>query len=109
MNEIEQLNQRVRLLEGVIQTFIKSDRYTMQKAIQMFDGRNIQLGLTTGTIIGTAGGTTGQKLGLWGTTPVVQPAAIADVAAGAAASDGVARTAINAILAALRLPGFIDT
>lgn len=50
-----------------------------------------------------------QKIGLWNTTPVVQPTAIADVAAGGADSDGTARAKINAILAALRLPGFIAT
>ena len=75
----------------------------------MFDGRNIQLGLTTGTKIGLSGGSTGEKLGLWGTTPVVQPSAIADVAGGLSDSDGTARAKINSILAALRLPGFIDT
>ena len=90
----------------MLKVLIFSDRYVFQRDLQLLDGRNIQLATGTGTKIGTANT---QKLGLWGTTPVVQPTAIADVAAGAVASDGVARTAINSILAALRLPGFIDT
>jgi hypothetical protein len=36
----------------------------------MAEAGNIALGTTTGTKIGTA---TSQKLGLWGTTPIVQP------------------------------------
>jgi hypothetical protein len=48
------------------------DRYIFQKHIQLFDGRNIQAGRTTGTKIGTA---IDQKLGFFGKTPVVQQAA----------------------------------
>ena len=69
---------------------------------------------STGLKIGTA---TTQKLGLWNTAPVVQPAAIADLGAftggvvgflDAAERDGV-RSKLNDILAKLRLPGFIAT
>lgn len=35
--------------------------------------RNIILGTTTGTQIGTLGGASGQKLGFWAATPIVQP------------------------------------
>jgi hypothetical protein len=59
------------------------------------DTYNIATGTTTGTKIGTA---TTQKLGFWNTTPVVQPAHIADPSGGAVV-DAEARTAINAILA----------
>ena len=101
---------RIReIIKEEISGLFRLDGYRFEKHLQLLDGRNIQLGKTTGTKIGTEGGTTGQKIGLWGTTPVVQPAAIADVAAGSVDSDGTARTAINAILARLRLPGFIDT
>jgi hypothetical protein len=40
------------------------------------DARNIEAGTTTGTKIGTA---TTQKLGFYNATPVVQPAAVADI------------------------------
>lgn len=112
MNEIEKLNERITYLEGVIAGMVKTGSYTFRKDVLFYDGieiregQNIVLDATTGTQIGTANT---QKLGLWGTTPVVQPTAIANVASGASDSDGVARTAINSILARLRLPGFIDT
>ncbi len=63
-----------------------------------------------------------EKIGLWDTTPAVQPTAIADAGATPTISgantvnaSNIAttfddhKTKINAILAALRLPGFIDT
>lgn len=50
--------------------FIKSDRFTFEKLIQILDGRNIQLGLDNGTMLGTAAT---QKLAFFGATPVVQP------------------------------------
>jgi hypothetical protein len=37
------------------------------------EGMNIVLGTTTGTKIGTAGGASGQKLGFFNSTPIVQP------------------------------------
>lgn len=37
------------------------------------DGVNISLGTSTGTKIGTVGGASGQKLGFWNATPIVQP------------------------------------
>lgn len=43
----------------------------------MADGSNVALGTGTGTKLGTA---STQKLGLWGATPVVQPAGAAQVA-----------------------------
>jgi hypothetical protein len=44
--------------------------------LQIADARNVILGTTTGTKIGT---TTTQKLGFWNATPVVQPTAVADI------------------------------
>ena len=55
--------------------FIGIDRFLFQKNIQIFDNRNIQLGRTTGTKIGTA---IDQKLGFFGTTPVDKPETIED-------------------------------
>ncbi len=62
--------QRLEFLETALAMLLVSDRYTFQKHIQMFDGRNIQTGRTTGTKIGTA---SDQKLGFYGLTPVIQP------------------------------------
>jgi hypothetical protein len=53
----------------------------------------------TGTKIGTAAT---QKLGFWNTTPVVQPAAVAD-----ATDAGTTQTQLNALLARLRTAGII--
>ena len=53
--------------------FIKSDRFLLEKHLQLFDGRNIQLGKTYGTRIGTE---TGQLLGFYNKLPVDQPAAL---------------------------------
>jgi len=47
-------------------------------------------------------------VGFYGTTPQSQPAPIAD-AAGGAVVDAEARTALNALLAAMRVLGLIDT
>ena|SRR3990167_10463308 len=84
MNEEEarQLKEEIALLRNIIFQLIKSDRYTFQKNIQMLDGRNIQLATGTGTKIGTAGGSTGQKLGFFNATPVVQQTGVAVSAAG---------------------------
>lgn len=62
-------------------TFILSDRFIFQKHLQLFNGRNIQVGKTTGTKIGTEGGASGQKLGFFGTTPAVQQTGVAVTAA----------------------------
>ena len=82
MNEIQQLNQRIEYLESMIHTLVLSDRYRINKLMKFDDGRNIQLGLTTGTKIGTTGGTAGQKIGFFGATPVVQRTGVAVSAAG---------------------------
>jgi hypothetical protein len=50
--------------------------------LQITDARNVVLGTTTGTKIGTA---TTQKLGFYNATPVVQPAAVADITTTATA------------------------
>ena len=86
----------------MLEALIATDRLTFQKKIQIFDGRHIQVGLTTGTKIGTS---TSQKLSVYGVTPVDQASAIAAPTGGgsgvAAAIDQSARTAINLIRAAL--------
>lgn len=62
----EQIRQIVR---EELQEFLASDRYIFNKLVQMMDGRNVQVGRTTGTKIGTAAA---QKLGFFGATPVIQ-------------------------------------
>jgi hypothetical protein len=63
------LEQRVQFLESVINALLKSDRYLFEKTIQLADGRNVQLGRTTGTKVGLSAL---EKLGFFGATPVVQ-------------------------------------
>jgi hypothetical protein len=65
------------------------------------DARNIAVGTTTGTKIGTA---TTQKLAFYNATPIVQPAGVAD-ASGGAVIDTQARAAINAVIANLEALG----
>ena len=94
----EEDKQEVReIIAEVLRDFILTDRYAFQKLIQIFDGRNIQLGLGTGTKIGTA---ITQKIGLYGITPVIQASAIT-APTGGATIDAEARTAINSIRTAL--------
>ena len=57
------------IIRDELQDLIKKERYTFIRLIQMLDGRNIQLGKTTGTIIATE---TDQKLGFFNTTPIIQ-------------------------------------
>ena len=71
MDEIKNLKDRVDLLESIINALVFTDKLAFTKLVQILDGKNIQLGTTTGSKIGTA---TAQKLGFWGVTPVIQPA-----------------------------------
>lgn len=97
---------RLEKLEALFSQLLQSDRYTIHKTLQIFDGRNIQVGTTTGTKIGTAAT---QKLSLWGVTPVVQASAIsAPNSPGATYVQGDAQsavTAINSIRTALKNAG----
>ena len=58
-----------QLIQEQLSQLFASDRYIFHKNIQIMDGRNIQLGLTTGTKIGTS---TLQKIGFFNATPVSQ-------------------------------------
>lgn len=103
MNDIEQLNQRIDLLEKIINGLVFSDRYMFEKHVQFMDGRNIQFSLTTGTKIGTS---SLQKIAFHGATPTVQDSAIASPSGGGSAGvDSPARTAINLIINALHNKG----
>jgi hypothetical protein len=69
MDELTQLKTQVQLLQARLDRLEKSDRYTFEKTIQILDGRNIQLGIATGTKIGTAAT---QRIGFYGVAPVAQ-------------------------------------
>lgn len=97
MNE-EQIK---KIIDERFENLIKSDRYTFHKLIQMLDGRNLQLGRSVGTKIGTA---SDQKIGLYGTSPTAQQSKISDPSGGVT-TDAEARTAINAIIDALETLG----
>lgn len=64
-------NKVRQIIKEELRDLLATDRYTFQKKLQIFDMRDIQLGKTTGTKIGTE---TTQKLALWAKTPIVQPA-----------------------------------
>jgi len=73
----EQKDEIKRVIRQELGTFIRSDRFTFEKLLQLLDGRHLQLGNTTGTKIGTAAT---QKLGLWNATPIVQPSGTGETA-----------------------------
>ena len=62
--------------------------YVFSKNTQFLDGRNILVGRTTGTKIGTA---TDQKLGVWNATPIIQPT----TSVGEAAFSELSGTTVN--------------
>ena len=96
----EQVRQ---IVKEELEALIGSDRFTFQKNIQIFDARDIQVGRTNGTKIGTA---TDQKLALYGKTPIVQQGTISNPAGGAT-QDAEARTVIQSIITAMRNFGII--
>ena len=57
------------LIREELRHLFASDRYTFQKDIEMFDARNIHIGATIGTKIGTK---TTSKIGFFNKAPVVQ-------------------------------------
>ena len=62
----EQVRQIIR---DELRNFMTSDVYLFGRNVRFDDGINIELPTITGTKLGTA---IGQKLGLWGVTPVIQ-------------------------------------
>ncbi len=88
-----------QIIREELQRVFKTDRAVFDKHIQILDARNIQLGKTTGTKIGTD---TDQLIGFYGTTPVNQPDTVTD------ASDlATCITSINAIIDRLQELGLI--
>ena len=97
-----------QIIQDYFSTFIVSDRYVFQKHLQLFDGKNIQLAKSTGTIIGTE---ITQKLGFFDTTPVIKQNHIDD-ATGAGGTYNQTQvqsivSAVNAAVLVLEKFGFI--
>ena len=108
--QIRQLERRVKELEDFVAQFFGSDRFNFFKNVHLQDGRSIQVGIGTGTKIGT--GAT-QKLGFFNASPVAQQAAF--VAANSQGStynqtdvQSIADTANNC-RNALRNLGFVES
>ena len=99
----EQIKEIIR---DELSQLIKTGRYVFHKPIQILDGRNIQVGLTTGTQLGTSAA---QKIALHGVTPTIQSLKINDPSsAGGTYSQAQVQsivTAVNAILDALESKG----
>lgn len=89
--------------DGQIGLSINGSRDVMfyPNGIQLEDGTNIDVGTTSGTYVGVAAN---RKLGFWGATPVVQPAANADTSG---ASLGDLETEVNQLKALLRSIGLM--
>ena len=102
-NELQKFQARIELLENLVFTFMRTNKYAFSKNILMQDGRNIEVNTGTGTRIGTA---TGQKLAFFNSTPVVQQAANADTSGATLAA---LETEVNQLKAVLRTFGFIAT
>lgn len=90
----DELQNEFLKLKGRLDAFERGDRFVISKLIQIGDGHDIQLGRSTGTMIGTA---TDQKLGFFGHTPVVKQGAIS-APSGGSVIDIEGRNAITSII-----------
>jgi hypothetical protein len=93
MNE----EQVKKIIREEIAHFMSQSKYTFQRPIQILDGNDITLGSEHGTRIGTA---TGQKLGFYGVTPVIQQTAPSEPTGGSVI-DVQCRSIMNAVIAEL--------
>jgi hypothetical protein len=101
--KIQDLERRLRILEGFLDAIDSHERYTFQKDVELLPGRNIITAGATGTKIGTAAT---QRLGFWGKSPAVQPAAVSNPTGGATI-DTEMRTSYGTLLSRLRVIGII--
>jgi len=95
--------QRIKeiIREEIYNSFYKGNNFVFEKNLRILDGRNIQVGRTTGTTIGLSAS---EKVSLHGATPIIQSSKINDPSGGAT-QDAEARTAINAIIDCLEAKG----
>lgn len=92
-------------------SFASTKDATFSGSVTMTDAKNLIVGSTTGTKIGTA---TSQKLGFWNATPVVQPTTAVTAAAFVANTSGIVNDTatfggytIGQIVAALKSIGVL--
>lgn len=95
--DIQELQRRVELLEFLLNSYVKSDRYLFQKHIEVSNGYNFIFG-GAGTKFGTA---TTQKIGFFNHTPVTQQGAVT-TPSGGSVIDTESRTAIGQIKTGLQ-------
>ena len=93
MDEFELYKQKVDNIEKMLTVLVKSDRYTMEKDLEIGNGRNVVLGKGIGTKIGTEAT---QKIGLWGANPIAQSSA-PSVPSGGSTIDTEARAWISSM------------
>lgn len=92
-----------QIIREELQGMIELNRFSFKKNVEFMDKRNIKVGKTNGTKIGTA---STEKLGFYGATPVIRPGHIANPSGGST-TDAEARTAINSILEKLERLGLL--
>lgn len=99
-NEVEQLKERVEMLENIINSFVLNGSFTFQKDIRLLNGKNIYFGSSQGTKIGAST----DKLAFYGHTPITRPSSIS-APGGGATVDSEARTVIGTIITTLQTLG----
>ena len=99
----EEIQQMITdAIKKEVGNFFQTDTtHTFEKSMQILNGRDIQVGRSIGTRIGTA---TDQKIGFFGKAPVAQQGAIS-APSGGATIDSQARTAITSIITTLQTLG----
>lgn len=82
------------------------DRITVAASgdITIADGLAVNVGTTSGTKFGTSGG---QKIGFWGASPVIRPAAVT-APTGGATVDSECRTSLSDLITKLQAIGLIS-
>lgn len=109
--------ERITHLENIVNMLLKSDRMILDRTLEFQNGRGIQFSTALGGYIGT--GIT-QKLGFYGTAPVVQQSYTGDTTGmttpgGAAIQEnsglggglGTTKYTVHGIVKALKLYGLL--
>lgn len=104
----EEVRRQTEQNMTVLFDLIRTDKYVFSKLMKIVEGKNIQLGTSVGTQIGTA---TTQKVAFLGATPVSRQSSIASPSAisGTYVQAEVAsiKTAVDALITTLETFGFI--